>query len=90
MLGGAALLSAVLFQKSYAAREAMVVVAALGVACSAVLLLLVFGFLVFRGTTGIFSWVRIQSAQWNGAPGDLAFAFSSPQRPAEKPVPGVS
>jgi hypothetical protein len=90
ILGGAALVSGALlvsFQKCYIAREAMVVVGALGVAYAVVLLLVVLSVLVFHGTTGIFSWIRIQRRQWHAAPAELAFAFIPPGPAIAKPVP---
>jgi len=80
-VGGAALVSGVLlvlFQTSYAAREAMVVLGALSIVYCAVLLFWAFGFLAFRGAVGISSWGRA-APQWNGAPGKLALTFNRPE-----------
>jgi hypothetical protein len=89
MLGGAVLISGLLFKASYVARELMMALAGLGVAYSAVLLLLAFCYLVFRGAAGTFSWVRMQSQQWSGATGEWVFAFSQRRPAIAKPDPRI-
>jgi len=89
LLGGAALVSGVLFNGSYVAREMMMALAGLGVAYSALLLLIAFGYLLFRGAAATYSWVRIESQQWNRASGEWVFAFSQPRPVLAKPAPRI-
>jgi hypothetical protein len=89
MLGGAVMVSGLLFKASYVARELMMALAGLVVAYSAVLLLLAFCYLLFRGAAGTFSWVRMQSQHWNRASGEWAFAFSQRRPAIAKPDPRI-
>jgi len=84
MLGGAALVSGLLFRGSYVAREFMVALAGLGVAYSAVLLILVLGYLAWRGAAEIFSLVRMQPPRWDPHAAGWAFATSQPRRATER------
>jgi hypothetical protein len=87
MLGGAALVSAALFQKCYAAREAMVVVAGLGVVSSAVFLLLALSFHMFRGAAWIYSRLWTQSQRGNRESGEWAFAIIQPPPATARSTP---
>ena len=80
MLGGAALVSGLLFRVSYVAREFMMALAGLGLVYSAVLLILLLGCLAWRCAAEIFSWVRMQSQQWDREAAEWAFATSQPRR----------
>jgi hypothetical protein len=89
MLGGASLVSGVAVKFSYAAREALAVLAALGVVFSVVLLILALGFLVFRATAWMYSWLRTQSQQWNRVSGEWVYVLIQPQPAIAKPVPRI-
>jgi hypothetical protein len=81
MLGGAALASVFLFKVSYVARESMVGLAALCIVYCAVLLLLTLGYLIFRGTAWVFSWLLLQTQYRNRVAGGWVYVLSQP-RPA--------
>jgi hypothetical protein len=67
ILGGAALVSGLLVKVSYAMRELMALVVLFSVGFGALLLLLVFCFLLLRSAAGIVFWVRMRSPLWNRA-----------------------
>ena len=89
MLGGAALVSGLLFRVSYVAREFMIALAGLGLVYSAVLLILVLGYLVWRGAAGTFSWLRVQTQHWNRATGEWVYVFTEPRPVIAKQAPRI-
>jgi hypothetical protein len=89
MLGGAVLISGLLFKASYVARELMMALAGLVVAYCVVLLLLGLCFLAFRGAAWTFSWLQVQSQHWSGAPGEWALAFCQRRPAIAKPDPRI-
>jgi len=89
MLGGAAMVSGLLFKAFYIARELMMALAGLGVAYCAVLLILAFCYLAFRGAAGIYFWLGTRSKQWNRASGEWAFTFSQARPALAKPAPRI-
>lgn len=89
MLGGAALVSGVLFRVSYLARSAMMALAGLCIIYTAVLLLIAFCYFVFRGAAWTVSWVRLQTQHRNRVTGDWVYVLIQPGPAIAKPVPRI-
>jgi hypothetical protein len=90
MLGGAALVSGVVVKFSYVARELVAAFFGLGIVYAAVLLIVGLCYLVFRGAAWVFSWVGMQSQQWNRVSGEWVYAFSQPRPAIAKPISRIS